>query len=995
MRLVIDLQGAQGTSRLRGIGRYSRELALAMARDTNGHEVILALHGGFAESAEELTESFAPLIGRDNIHVWWPPAGVGEIHPASAARRDAAQRIRAHALQALRPDLVHVSSMFEGMADDVITRWPHDMPRLPIVATSYDLIPLIRRADYLDRDWARNGLAGWYMRRLQELRLCEGLLAISQSSRQETIDHLGFPAGRVFNIRAGVGAGFRPPPADPIARAALLARYGLRDGFVLFLGAGESRKNESGLIRGYGLLPPSLRDRHQLVIVGRGDPARLRETAAAAGVMPAHLHMVEFIDEADLPGLYAACHLFVLPSLHEGFGLPAAEAMACGAPVLGSNTSSLPEVIGLADALFDPADPASIAACMRHALEDDGFRRTLAAHGRCQAARFTWQDSAQRAWRALERIAAARGEARPPRLPDAALNRRPSLAFVSPLPPQASGIAAYAAELIPVLAEHYAITLVTETGETDLVELSANFPHLDAATFLKQGQRFDRVLYQLGNSPFHAFQLEDLMPAIAGVCTLHDAYLSSLAYWMATRAAFSGGPEAEARLAGLLLRDHGYAALAALERHGIDQAAQLYPLSLAPLRDAIGLIQHSRHGQDIMRQHFGVEMTRQIRLVPMLRALPQPQDRATARQALGLTPDGFVAATFGIIAGSKKPELLLAAWARLRRQGDQLVFVGELVDAGVAELLRGVPDVVVTGRTDDATYQNWLDAADIGVQMRTGSRGETSRAIIDCLAAGLPVIANLHGSAAELPADCMMALPEDCGEAALAAAMATLRDQPDRRAALGMAARLYVAEQLSPRQVARRYADAIEASYQDGAGARSAAAMRAIGRGLAGLPTNAADLADIAVAAAASFPMQRPMTLWIDLTPGQAAPDALARELLSGHPPDLRVLPVRLDGGIFVGAGAEADRLLGLRHRPGAAVTFLPQGGDGLLQAASAALLAPDVRRALLLRNVSLLRAAPGMSAAAILAAFGDAAGAEPRQVRTAQAVPEGLEQPR
>ena len=109
------------------------------------------------------------------------------------------------------------------------------------------------------------------------------------------------------------------------------------------------------------------------------DEAALRRTAAELDVPAGNFVVIPFVREGDLNALYSSCALFVFPSLHEGFGLPVAEAMACGAPAIASNTTSLPEVVGRADATFDPNDPAAIAACMRKVLENPALRADLAA----------------------------------------------------------------------------------------------------------------------------------------------------------------------------------------------------------------------------------------------------------------------------------------------------------------------------------------------------------------------------------------------------------------------------------------------------------------------------------------------------------------------------------------------------------------------------------------------------------------------------------------
>lgn len=610
MRLVIDLQAAQGSSRHRGIHRYSHELALAMVRNAREHEIIITVNGTYIEAAEDVTATFSAILPRENIRVWHPPR---EAMPLffDAQRLAFAETLRAQFLASLQPDLVHVCSVFED--DSVVSCQPWRLHRLPIVATFYDLIPLLR-PDEFSGAFANVAFARWYYRCIQEVMSCEGLLAISESSRNEAIDHLGFLPERIFNIQAGIGPQFHPTLLSADERTALLQRYGLRDGFIMFLAADTPNKNEAGLLAAYMRLPSELQKRHQLFIAGRRDRNKLYQTAAQLGVPLKNLVYTSYVEEKDLRALYSVCGLFVYPSLHEGFGFPPVEAMACGAPVIASNTTSLPEVIGRNDATFDPKDPDAIAACMCKVLKNPVFRQDLMEYGPIQAGRFTWQVSAARAWDALESIHDRRKQQGKTRVA-CVLPKRLSLAFVSPLPPQATGIAAYSAALLPSLALHYDITLVSEE-ETSEHRLWA-FPRLTPAEFLSQAERFDRVVYQIGNSSVHRYQIETLLPRCPGVVVLHDVFLSDLIYASAKE---RGRPE---EFREILLHAHGYPALRFAGEHSIEATLRQYPCTLAVLQNATGIILHSDHDAGVLRQYFGEEATRRVAVIPPLDAKPQ------------------------------------------------------------------------------------------------------------------------------------------------------------------------------------------------------------------------------------------------------------------------------------------------------------------------------------------------------------------------------------
>ncbi|MBK1692015.1 glycosyltransferase [Ectothiorhodospira mobilis] len=401
MRIVIDLQACQSASRLGGIGRYTQNLVEALARNRGEHELRILLSDQFPDTIQPLYERLSGLLPRHHIQVFQAPGPVSEGNPSNAPRARAAELIRERLIRGLRPDILQIGSVVEGLGDDVISSIDRLMPGRRTSATLYDLIPLVESDTYLDNPV----VAAHYHRKLEELRRAGLLLAISEYSRREGIQHLGLDPERVVNIAAGVDPRFRPRPVPGERAGPLRARYGIRGDFILYTGSFDRRKNHPRLIQAYARLPRALRARCQLVIAGNGCDAiyaPLHRIARQAGLAAGEVLFTGRVDDEDLLDLYNLCRLFVFPSLREGYGLPVLEAMACGVPCIASGTTSLPEVVGREDALFDPHDPDSIAARMRQVLEDDAFARSLAEQGRRRAARFTWDASARAALDAFE-----------------------------------------------------------------------------------------------------------------------------------------------------------------------------------------------------------------------------------------------------------------------------------------------------------------------------------------------------------------------------------------------------------------------------------------------------------------------------------------------------------------------------------------------------------------------------------------------------------------
>jgi len=469
IRCVLDLQGAQGESRFRGIGRYSLNLARAMAQAAGEHELWIALSALFPETASSLRSEFSNFVPQDRIVTFSVPGPVRELEPGNTWRRQAAERIREHFLAGLNPDVVHVSSMVEGFADDCVSSAGSHDSSFPTSTTFYDAIPKLFPSQYLYSP----EITAYYLRKLQWLKRCDLLLAISESSRREAIELVGVPASRVRNLSAGIEAWFRKIELAPEYCASLLRRFGITKPFLMYSGAIDARKNIDGLIAAFALLPGDLRHSYQLLIAGKNDGLdrkRLEELAGKHGLRGGTLVFTGFVSDEELVALYNLCSLFVLPSYHEGFGLPALEAMACGAPTIASNVTSLPEIVGWDDALFDPHSSSAIAHKIDQALTDSRFCEKLSENGLQQAKKFTWESTARAAWTAFEHMMEDRHGRSRARVP-LANQRKPRLAYFSPLPPEKSGISDYSAELLPELARFYNIEVIVEQDVTGLMPI--------------------------------------------------------------------------------------------------------------------------------------------------------------------------------------------------------------------------------------------------------------------------------------------------------------------------------------------------------------------------------------------------------------------------------------------------------------------------------------------------------------------------------------------
>jgi glycosyltransferase involved in cell wall biosynthesis len=398
MRIVIDLQGAQSDSRFRGIGRYAVSLAKAMAQTAGEHDIWLALNASMPESVPTLRAAFAGLVPERHIRLFDVPAGAC-LSPWSAR---AAELLRECFLATLKPDVVLVSSLFEGYMSNVVTSIGAVPARYQTAVILYDLIPWLNQKAYLPTAQIKSD----YVRKLGWLRNADILLAISESSRQDAITHLGIAPDKIVNISAAIDEQLVATVSDVARNAEVLHRLGIKPGFILYTPGGfDARKNFARLFEAYSQLDAELTQKHQLVITSRlhaEQRAELLRLAANYGVSPERLVLTDYVCDLDLISLYSLARLFVFPSTHEGFGLPVLEAMACGSVVIGSDCSSVPEVIGCPEALFDPWSVRSIAVKMNQGLRDEAFRARLLGQATEQCRKFSWHASARHAMAALE-----------------------------------------------------------------------------------------------------------------------------------------------------------------------------------------------------------------------------------------------------------------------------------------------------------------------------------------------------------------------------------------------------------------------------------------------------------------------------------------------------------------------------------------------------------------------------------------------------------------
>ncbi len=817
MKLLVDMFACQTHSRMRGIGRYTLSLTCEMAKMRGIHQMAVLADALYPESLNELRQQFIRLLPPGAFLPYYHEPLKYAPHQNMESYYQVAETLIEQAYRVVAPDIILTPSLFDSWADGEqgrVSLPDKKSPFQPRAVILYDLIPYIFHELYLDPD---PYIHKWFLRRMDLLKEFDLILAISESTCQDAINILGLEPDRVVNISAAASAHFRKLEFSELEKQEWMVHLGISRPYVLYIGGNDFRKNMDGALRAFAGLPREIIASHQLVLNDVGDEAVFRNKARLLGLADGDLVVFKRRSDKELEVLYNLCKLFVFPSLYEGFGLPVLEAMICGAPVIASNNSSLPEVVGRSDALFDASNDQAVTTAICKALTDDAFRADLAAYGPERAKKFSWQNSAQRAWDALVAVY-ERKQSIEPRVISIPAGQPPlRLAYVSPLPPQKSGVAVYSAALLPHLAAHFNIDLFTEptlpVSEIKLGETFTIFPWTELAA---RRDEYDAVLYQMGNSELHIPML-DLLQEIPGIIVSHEVFYSNLPFVKEVRTGEHG----------LFLKEmdysHGLRGVIDYLRRGVEPARWEWPLNWRVLKNAQELIVHSEHQNELMQRFYAHGWKPRPTIIKHLRERERmiaSSEKPLLKKELGLPSDALIYCSFGFLAPTKLNIPLIQAYSQVlpaTRVDTMFVFVGELDQESEygKDLLRILHDlrltkkVRITGYVDREEYEKYLSCADVAVQLRTDSRGETSGALLDCLAFGLPTIINSHGSFKDYEDDVVLKVSESPDAHELTQAM--LRFQADSSFRLEKGRRAYnlIIEQHDPQKATLAYVDVI------------------------------------------------------------------------------------------------------------------------------------------------------------------------------------------
>ncbi len=751
MRIGFDMQAIQTDfSRNRGIGRYSVNLIKNIFKIDCLNEYTLIYNNLFSVEDEKLfdfnknVKSYSVSYLKNNDHY------LNDI-------------IQEFNYNYLNLDVLHILSPFETFDNKAIITKNLTKVYSHLVTTLYDLIPLIYSNHYLKNQQIKQ----YYYKSLKTLYDSDMILAISESSRRDAINLLGIPEDKIVNISGACSEIFHR--IDQITgqdKDKILRKYGINSKFILYTGGIDFRKNIERTIEAFSKINASLLREYKLVIV-----CHIRKEDKDNLINLSKKFMIDdrviftgYIPDEDLNLLYNICDLFIFPSFYEGFGLPVIEAMKCGAPVIASNASSIPEIVDRSDCLFDPFNVDDIALNITKVLSNETLRKQLIKHCLKRANNFTWKKVAETtldAYKNLKKDKPSKG---------GIFVSKPKIAYLSPLPPCRSGIADYSSELLPFLSKHFDIDIFVDNYEVsdNFIKLNFNIYNFKYFEEISLNKKYNFIIYQFGNSEFHEY-MYDIFLKYPGIVVLHDFYLSGLIYNISLKR--SGNMKFFFDEILYSHRDEGIKFIEKLQKKEIELEKIIYdlPINKRIINNALGIIVHSMWAKNSIFSYYPFFAYKTVCIinqhVPLVNIAKS--EKLKIREKLGINQDTFVVSSFGLGAKTKSLDICIKLFSEFNKKhsNSAYIIVGDIFTDYkkiLDDLIRKVniqDKVIFTGYVDKKPYDNYLAISDVCLNLRYPTRGETSRSMLKSLGAGIPTIVYDDAYFSELPDNVVIKVP--------------------------------------------------------------------------------------------------------------------------------------------------------------------------------------------------------------------------------------------
>jgi len=606
-----------------------------------------------------------------------------------------------------------------------------DRPHILALAAVYDFIPL----EFPDRYLAGRDALMAYAASVKWLEAFQAFLPISEHCGAEVVRRVGVAPERVSVTGVALREAFArrlhgetPPSARPAGAA---------EETILFVGGPDPRKNLETVVAAHAALVTAGRPDLQLV-VGGGYPEawqqQVRKESRDRTGLTTDIRFLSHVSDEELAAWHAHARATVTASQTEGFSMPVIEAIASGGLSVASDIPVHRELLDQPEAMFAPTDAVELATKLTEILRYPALRDRLRARQRPVATRFVPEAVAARVTEALDRHLASFLTARR----TAPRRRRPAIAFVTPFPPDRSGVADYSKQCVAALAQFVDVDVYTDAAEPAADQAVRAFHPISAAAWLRPD--YDAVVAVAGNSHYHT-KILDLHRRLGGACIVHDSRLAELTAWW----------KGEEHVRGIAERSLGRDVSIEEVRGWLANPGSLPTLFYDEMLEtaeplfvhSAGIRAHAGRLYGVDAEHLPFSVYRDFHEQDL-----SADARRAARDALGIPRDRVVVISLGIVDAVKRPKKCVEAIAEIIARGipAHLYFVGACAPHVRASLTTspGIADHVHFSADwiSEDDYRRYILAADAGIQLRTHFYGGISGALTDCVAAGLPTVAN-------------------------------------------------------------------------------------------------------------------------------------------------------------------------------------------------------------------------------------------------------------
>lgn len=623
----------------------------------------------------------------------------------------------------------------------------------------YDLIPLVMDDEYYAK-WPQN-VQTLYNERSKRLKESDIILTISESSKKDIIDFLKIEPAKIKVIYASTNELLINPKPNIEQKKLLKEELKIDRPFIYSLTGNDPRKNNKGLISAFQKVAQVNKDLI-LVIGGIKHPQEQEELikfAEKEGLQNDRLVILGYVSEETLVALYQECEIFVFPSLYEGFGLPVLEAMRCGAAVITSDCSSLPEIVGDSAIIINPLDEQALECEIKKLISDNNLRDELVNKGFKQAKKFNWEKVV------IDSLSYYRELIYGDLQKNNSISK-PQLAYFSPLNPQSSGISDYSEELLFYLRDYFDITIFVKGYKPNNEFIINTFKVVDVDNHMDEMNYFEKRIYHIGNNELHGWII-DTLEKYPGFVVLHDlnlfgfyvysTYLKGHKEKFIHELIYNNGEQAVSAIRGLV------------ESQTIPESQQ-FPLSNRVVDLSNGVIVHSNWVKDSLLLNNNYQGP--IEVIPLGTIFESSNVDSAAlisRKNSWNNNNEFKIGVFGNVIPNKRIEVIIKTISRLLETNNEvhLFIIGhaegnykkELVN--LIDSLKLKKKVTFIDSPDLEDFKRYIKESNLCINLRWPTMGETSATLVRALSYGVPCIVSNAGSYAEYPDDCVWKVDVD------------------------------------------------------------------------------------------------------------------------------------------------------------------------------------------------------------------------------------------